>query len=326
MFLWRPGGERRVRVLHWFLVEVVQEGAEIRADAELASSETRAVTFVMSPDGDVAWSFANTSLAGEVPSLPLEVAPDGPDDLSPLPTSGGSNIDVTVVDRFGAAIVGATVRLTGVVAHETQTNHAGRAAFDAIPDGRYDIVAQMDSLAPSSPRVIDLAGGAVRALTLTLKPNAPNFTISFACGAIDIRSLARFVAGAEAVVHLKVEGQRTYEQQPRELVTVNDTRLIQVFKGAGTAAVMQSGGRIDRGDYIDEHNQNNLEPLNVGDEYVLFLSRDRKGAVWIIGDEEGAFRIRNQRVEPLGSGEVARAWKGRAATTFFEAISARVNR
>ena len=84
--------------------------------------------------------------------------------------------------------------------------------------------------------------------------------------------------------------------------------------------IVQFGGVIDRGDYLDRHLYNRLPPLNVGDEYVAFLYRSETGDYSIHGAEEGAFRIRNGRVESPGGGGVAAAWKGRSAAKFFEAL------
>ena len=90
---------------------------------------------------------------------------------------------------------------------------------------------------------------------------------------------------------------------------------------AGSIVTMrQFGGRMDRGDSIDFHSFNQLPPLNVGDEYVLFVYVDSAGTFTIYGAEEGAFRVRNGRVDPLGRGGAASTWKGRSAREFFQAL------
>src|SRR5258708_40199189 len=66
--------------------------------------------------------------------------------------------------------------------------------------------------------------------------------------------------------------------------------------------IRQGGGRIDRGHFIDVHTFNQFAPLNVGDEYVLFIYIDSAGTYYVHGSEEGAFRVRNGAVDPLGRG------------------------
>src|SRR5258708_38890895 len=74
--------------------------------------------------------------------------------------------------------------------------------------------------------------------------------------------------------------------------------------------IRQGGGRIDRGHFIDVHTFNQFAPLNVGDEYVLFIYIDSAGTYYVHGSEEGAFRVRNGAVDPLGRGGAAKAWRG----------------
>jgi hypothetical protein len=109
---------------------------------------------------------------------------------------------------------------------------------------------------------------------------------------------------------------------------VNTVQVLQTFKGVAvmpgagaTMTIQQGGGQLDRGDYIEHHTYNRLPPLNVGDEYVLFLLRGTDGSYSILGAEEGAFRIRNARVEPLGGGGAAAAWKERSAAKFFQRLA-----
>ena len=81
----------------------------------------------------------------------------------------------------------------------------------------------------------------------------------------------------------------------------------------------QEGGRIDRGNYIGPAHANRLPPLNVGDEYVLFIKLAPNGTLGIMGFEEGVFRIRNGRVQPLGGG-AADAWRDPPSVRFFEEL------
>lgn len=266
-----------------------------------------------------------------------EVPPESPDPLPALPSSGIAYVQVTVADGFGAPLAGAAVRIDGVVMRDATTNEAGLASFADLPDGRYDIVASQKGFVSSPPRVIDLSGATTTSVALTLKPTGPFNGYMSACGG-DARTLEELAAPADAVALVAVADQRSYQREPsspddtlREIMTSSRVRTLQSFKvgpfapGPGSVVnVVQPGGRIDRGGYIDSFNFDQLPPLNVGDDYVLFLYRDEKGALTIYGAEHGAFRIRNGRVEPLGSGDIARAWRGRSAEKFLEALRQRI--
>jgi hypothetical protein len=61
---------------------------------------------------------------------------------------------------------------------------------------------------------------------------------------------------------------------------------------------------------------------SVGDEYVLFLTHQADGAMTIQFWEDGAFRLRNGLVEPLGTGVIAAEWKNAAASEFLAELTA----
>lgn len=248
------------------------------------------------------------------------------------PVAGSAYVDVTVVDGLGAPLGGVTVTLTGMVNREAISNDAGFVAFNALPAGRYDVVAWMKGFAASLPRVFDLAASGGVSVPVTLKPHGPSERSTLACGGFDPRSVRTLGLRADLVLHVRVTHQETVEAARQadepigELKTINRVEVLQSFnhraraRVAGSLVIQQGGGRIDRGDYIDYHRFNRLRPLNVGDEYVLFLVSDSEGAYWIHGSEEGAFRIRNGVVEPLGQGGAATAWKRHPTDKFFEAL------
>jgi hypothetical protein len=250
--------------------------------------------------------------------------------------SGSAHVDVTVTDRFGDSLPGATVKLTGVVDREAVTNDVGYVTFADLPEGRYDVVASLKRMSPSPPRVLDLPSFGITSVALTLKPYGPVGTISDSCGGVDARSIIGLSQNAQLIALVKVVDQYTLERtdadgNPRGyLLTVNVVQPLHSFRQnlrrpslGSTLRIQQGGGRIDRGDYIDVHNSNDFPPLNVGDEYVLFVYVDETtGTQWISGAEEGAFRIRNGRVEPSGRGGAASSWRGRSASDFFAALSA----
>ena len=249
------------------------------------------------------------------------------------PVAGSAYVDVTVVDGLGAPLEGVIVTLTGMVNREAVSDGAGLVSFNALPAGRYDVVARMATFAPSLPRVFDLPPFGGTSLPITLKPHGPAMGHTLACGGFDPSSIRSLASGAELVVHVVVTNQEMVEGPSREegvsgqITTINRVEVVESFQSRGpdsisgsTITVRQGGGRIDRGEFVYLQGFNRLDPLNVGDEYVLFLVTDHEGAYWIHGSEEGAFRIRNGVVEPLGAGGAATTWKRRASEKFFEAL------
>lgn len=213
-----------------------------------------------------------------------------------------------------------------MVKREVATNASGRAAFDDLPDGRYEVDAVRTGLLSLGPRIIDLAGPAGKSLDFALKPVAV-VAAGMACGGFDPSTLQTLAATADLVLHVKIVGQKTTDGST-PFSTTNSARVMQVFKarmslpsvGGSMIAVVQGGGRIDRGDAIDAHFFNQLPPLNVGDEYVLLLVRGTDGVLYIQGAEEGTFVIRNDRVQSLGSAGASAKWKDAPADKFFHAL------
>ena len=129
--------------------------------------------------------------------------------------------------------------------------------------------------------------------------------------------LEALAAKADLVLHVKVESQRAFERQHYppdggapghpEIITANQVRVLRSFKGsavsttASTISIVQPGGSIDRGDSVDTQIAHSLGPFNVGDEYVVFLRTGEGGDLLIHQLGEGAFRLRNGRVDPLGT-------------------------
>ena len=186
------------------------------------------------------------------------------DDDEPV---GSAILHVTVVDRFGAPLENAIVRLSGLVDRKATSNAAGIASFEALPDGRYDVVAEAGALAPSAPRVIDLTAFRLTSLEVTLKPRSPIGRAMIACGGFDARSLSTLAATAHLVVHVKVLEQHTIEPPPDDdrsplASTVNLAEVREWLKHAPGAQpagpillVRQGGGRIDRGDHVEYHHR-----------------------------------------------------------------------
>lgn len=348
LFSWLPAlrTSQPQRVLNWKVLEIVRGKPEWREGRELGvhpgttwfpvdvpTDDTR-VGFSMARDGQIAWNLG-TATTGVLPALPV-VAPPDPPSVRVAPT-GVARVAVTVLDRFGSPLAEASVRLTGVVDRDGNTDVMGSVSFESLPDGRYDVVVAKQGLAPSAPRVLDLTGSGPVSLTVTLKPYGPNMMVSIACGGYDSRTLKTLAAGATLVAHVKIADQATTDRPlgvdgaTSGLMTSSRGNVLHFYKTSPlapvAAAVMtmeQDGGRIDRGDQIDFQQANRFPPLNVGDEYVLFMVANQQGSWWVHGAEEGAFRIRNGRVEPLGGGGAAQTWKGRSTVTFFDALRAAI--
>ena len=115
--------------------------------------------------------------------------------------------------------------------------------------------------------------------------------------------------------------------QPR-LITRNAVEILAVFKphrrwpGArGRGEVLQAGGEIDRGDYIEIVRQICLDPLIVKREYVLLLYQsDWLGGWGVFFDGEGALLIDGPRLDPLGGGEFAQSWRDRPLADLIAAF------
>ena len=182
-------------------------------------------------------------------------------------------------------------------------------------------------LAPNHPHVLDLPQAQDR-VSLTLKPFAPTVLASIACGMMGALTLESLGTMSDLVLHVRVEGQQGVELDASPgIVTTNRASVLRAFKSASALAevtIPQPGGTIDRGDMIQAHMSGNLAPLNVGDEYVVFLRRQESGQLVLAHLDESVFLIRNGRVYPAGKGRVAVAWKERSAERFFDALRARV--
>jgi hypothetical protein len=306
LFSWLPGppASHPQLALTWKVLELVGDKVEWRDGREVGGQpgttwvpadvpvEDTRVTFSMTIDGQIAWSFG-AGATGLVPALPV-VAPPDPPSMRPVPTTGTARVAVTVLDRFGSPLADAAVKLTGAVDREANTDAMGNGTLADLPDGRYDVVVVKKDLAPSAPRVLDVSGAGPVTLTVTLKPHGPNGMLSIACGGYDPRTLKTLAAGANLVVHVKIMDQATMERplggddSRSTFVTSSQANVLQFYKTSPLVAaaqpamtIEQAGGRIDRGEYIDFHHANHLPPLNVGDEYVLFLVVNQDG--WWVG-------------------------------------------
>jgi hypothetical protein len=334
-------GKKTTRTLNWTVREVLGTQVLFRAQEILLEDSTPGwpapplsfglsdVTLQMVPSGEVTWRF---DLLGNHHGV-IERIPRTRAGVSSTPPKGTGSVQIRVVTQMGAATAGATVRLLGPIAREGTTTQDGTVVFGALPAGRFDIrafSAAHETMWPS--RFVDVADGPVPPFDVTLKRAGPE-RILLACGFVTplATTLSAFSEDADAVLHVRVEGQRAFENPSADeftsIETFIDARVLQAFKavpgkgGGGAVTIVQPGGAIDRGDVVERLRVNNLDPLSVGDDYVLFLKQDeRSGKMRIHFGEEGAFRLRNGRVQPLGAGELASEWKNARAVEFLEEL------
>ena len=346
VFVWRPAKGPGRRTLQWQLHELTGDSFEVRGVAEIGEEdgepwaaanvrpEWTEVAFRRMPDGDLQWTFNYVQLSETVPALDVEIAPEAGPDLPKLSTNGNNILEVIVVDGFGSPLHNAEVKLNGVVERTVRTDERGSAAFDRLPNARFDVTARRNGSTALRPAVVDLPRS--EPVVLTLKPIG-HAAGSIACGLNVGRTIESLAASAQVVLHVQVEDQRvsqadanaTSERERLSLITSSHVRVLNTFKTTASSVgritwIQQAGGLIDRGDAIDLHQANGLPPLNVGDEYVVFLGKRQNGELWLDFPEAGVFLIRNGRVLPHGSSRVAEAWRNRSADRFLEALRARV--
>jgi hypothetical protein len=221
------------------------------------------------------------------------------------------------------------VALSGLVSRELRTDAIGTVSFVELPDGRYDVVASLKGFPSSRPRVLDVTGIAIP-VDIVLKPSAPLGSVVDLYVPAAPATLQLLASGADAIVHARIERQRTYRRKEESdergrIMTASAFAWVEAFKSSPRVGaqdeVIQGGGRVENPEDIEVASVDPQATLNIGDEYVLFLKRyDELGYVVLHHGPAGAFRIRNGRVEPLGRGALASAWKDRSAAKFFEAL------
>jgi hypothetical protein len=322
------------RLPMWQLFEIVDGSVRVRSEKQLPndprlanSVSERPVDFQMLASGKVQWRFEDAPILGVVEELPEVVEPDKFPPIEP----GNGRIDVTATDQSGVSMAGVTVSLSGLVSTTLQTDNDGVVTFTDLPDGRYDVVGSAKGFTSSRPRVLDLSGSVVP-VEIVLKPPARKARMSFSCGMVGTPpSLDDLAARSEVIVHVKIERERSFrrargsDSDRMEIVTASGLRWMESFKVSSKVKdkdeVLQLGGTVEDGEESESYHARPYASLNVGDEYVLFLNYD-EGSDWLgihLGTE-GAFRIRNGRVEPLGSYKLSREWRGRSAKKFFGAL------
>jgi hypothetical protein len=90
--------------------------------------------------------------------------------------------------------------------------------------------------------------------------------------------------------------------------TFHTSRVLRVLAGdvakGSRIVVMQIAGQLELADKVLRIE--GFAPLAAGDRYVVFLRRLESRGVWtLVGDREGAFKLKDGRVQPQGRGVVA---------------------
>ena len=131
-------------------------------------------------------------------------------------------------------------------------------------------------------------------------------------------SLARMWDAADAVVEVEIESSAVkgidrpalYGRPQLPFVrTFHTSRVLRVLKGdvkkGATLVFSQSAGQLELPDKFVR--VAGFEPLAAGGRYVVFLRKQKTFGPWILaGERDGAFRLREGRVQPQGMGAVAR--------------------
>ena len=157
--------------------------------------------------------------------------------------------------------------------------------------------------------------------------------ISLACGNVPPASVAEWRNTADAIVHVRIDAQVTYDHEiptlgSSQVMTAHEVTVLDVFKGdprAGVAGssmtILQDGGDILRADGIHRYRTNKLGILPVGSEWVLFLYWNSSlSGFGIVRYEDGAFQIAGDRIKTLGEGDFAEQWRGQLTSAFLAAL------
>jgi hypothetical protein len=130
-------------------------------------------------------------------------------------------------------------------------------------------------------------------------------------------SLARMWDSADAVAEVRIESSVVkgidvpdISGRPHlpDVRTFHTSRVLRVFAGAvakdSTIVFTQAAGQLELADKILRFY--GVDPLPVGDRYVVFLHWLESRGVWTLaGERDGAFRLYEGRVQPQGFGVVA---------------------
>jgi hypothetical protein len=138
------------------------------------------------------------------------------------------------------------------------------------------------------------------------------------------RSLARMWAAADAVAEVKIESSQVKGVGPLPIVrTFHTCRVQRVLKGditKGASFVFtEDAGDLELPDRVLR--AGNAEPLASGSRYVVFLLRNAVAGTWVLqGQQAGAFKLREGRVEPQGTGVVAEEQRNLRERQFFDEL------
>jgi hypothetical protein len=157
--------------------------------------------------------------------------------------------------------------------------------------------------------------------------------ISLACGPVRPRAVEEWRKSADAIVHVRIDSQVTYDHEiptlrSSQVMTAHEATVLDVFKGHPRAGVrgssmtiLQEGGIIARPDGLHRYRTNKLEILPTGSEWVLFLYWNTYlDGFGISHYEDGAFQIVSDTINAPGEGPFHDTWRGRPASAFLAAL------
>ncbi|HXG87413.1 MAG TPA: carboxypeptidase-like regulatory domain-containing protein [Vicinamibacterales bacterium] len=245
---------------------------------------------------------------------------------------------VTIADAEGAVLPGAVIALTGPVGRQATADAHGHAEFVQLPPGRYRLTAKLFGFADYVASVDVTASTQLRHHVVTrlvgwfdpARGRNVLEQIVTGCNVPSPATLPESWASAAAVSHVRVEGQRSelvHGSSSGTVITRSSVRIREVFKSpvqwpaAGALAeIVQVGGELDRGDYIQITSQSSFPLLGIGREYVLFLNNAETRGWTVAFCADGAFELAANRVAPVGPSEFSRMWRGKESTAFIDAL------
>lgn len=251
---------------------------------------------------------------------------------------------ISVVDEKERAMPGTLVTLSGPAERRGAADANGVAQFGHLPPGRYELEVALSGFA-TYHATVDVALTETRH-RVTLKfvgsfdPRRGRYVVEQIVTGCDVPpppTLEALWREVPVVARVRVAGQRTSLVEPGaelgHLVTASQLEPLEVFKAAGdwrqrpsVPEVVQPGGELDRGAYLQITSQPSFTLLRPHSEYVLFLQRSEPAEWTAAYCAAGALMRDGERVKTEGWSDLARTWNQKpweALLTRLRALAAR---
>lgn len=138
-------------------------------------------------------------------------------------------------------------------------------------------------------------------------------------------SLQRMWDTSDAVVDVQVISSevRGVGSAPVYVRTFHTSKVLRVYTGdiekGSTVVFTQAAGQLELPDMILR--VAGAEALAPGERYVVFLRRQKTLGPWVlVGERDGAFKIRDGRIQPLGVGRTAAEQRGVTEQRFADEL------